>query len=257
MKIGAIMLNTFREAIRNRILYSVVLFAVLLVGISAFFGAVSIGSQEKVIKDFGLFSLSFFGAIITILSGVSLLNKELKQKTVYNILSKPVQRWQFIVGKYFGLTLTVSLLVMLMGVGLVVFVAMFEERVDWLLFQGILFVVLEVSVIASIAIFFSSLVVTTTLTGIFTLGFYIAGRSITYLKHFLEESESYNPVLIAAVRVFDWILPDLSLFNVNDMIVYGTSITLTHLALALLYCVSYSAVALALATLIFERRELT
>lgn len=257
MKVHAIILNTFREAIRNRILYSAVLFAVLLVGVSAFFGAVSIGSQEKVIKDFGLFSLSFFGAIITILSGVSLLNKELKQKTVYNILSKPVERWQFIVGKYLGLTLTVGLLVALMGTGLIVFVSFFENRIDWLLFQGVLFVLLEISVIAAVAIFFSSLAVTTTLTGIFTLGFYIAGHSINYLKHFLKESETHNPTLTATIRVFDWILPDLSTFNVNDIIVYGTSVGIDHLGYALLYCVSYSAVALTLAALIFERRELT
>jgi ABC-type transport system involved in multi-copper enzyme maturation permease subunit len=134
MRVSAICLNTFREALRNKILYSVLFFAVLLIGISAFFGAVSIGQQEQVIKNFGLFSLSFFGAIITILSGVSLLSKELKQKTVYNILSKPINRWEFILGKYLGLTFTVCLLVALMGIGLVIFVACFERRVDWLLF---------------------------------------------------------------------------------------------------------------------------
>ncbi|MCC6953509.1 MAG: ABC transporter permease subunit, partial [Deltaproteobacteria bacterium] len=96
--ITAIALNTFREAIRNKVLYSGFLFVALLIAGSALFGSVSVGSQIKVIKDFGLFSLSIFGAIVAVAIGVNLLNKELKQKTIYNILSKPVERWQFIVG---------------------------------------------------------------------------------------------------------------------------------------------------------------
>ncbi len=257
MKIFVIALNTFREAVRNKVLYSVVLFAILMVGVSAFFGSVSIGEQERVIKDFGLFSLSFFGAIITILIGVTLLNKELKQKTIYNILSKPVSRWQFIVGKHCGLTCTVSLLVFMMGVGLVGFTACFEGRIDWLLLQATVFILLEVSIIAAVAMFFSSLVVTTTLTGMFTLGTYIAGHSIAYFKYFLQNPEVSNPALDRLVMVLDWIVPDLSLFNVADQIVYGKAAAPEQLAYAVIYAASYSLVALCLATLIFQRRELT
>ena len=257
MKISAIALNTFREAVRNKILYTAVLFALVLVGVSAFFGSVSIGSQEKVIKDFGLFSLSFFGAIIAILSGVSLLNKELKQKTIYNILSKPVDRWQFIIGKYVGLTFTVSVLVCLMGLGLVFFVAIFENKIDWLLFQAILFILMEVAVVSAIAIFFSSVVVTTTLTGIFTLGTYIAGRSISYLKYYLESHDSSNAALVQLINILDWIIPDLTLFGIQNKVVYGIPASAEEVLWASLYCVSYVSVTLILATLVFDRRELT
>ncbi len=257
MKILAIALNTFREAIRHKILYSVMLFAVVLVGISAFFGSVSIGSQEKVIKDFGLFSLSFFGAIIAILSGVSLLNKELQQKTIYNIMSKPVDRWQFILGKHLGLVLTVNVLVALMSIALVGFVSLFTGRIDWLLFQAVAFVLLEVCIVAAVTMFFSSLVVTTTLTGMFTLGTYLAGRSISYLSYFMEGQEGYNPALALLVKVLNWVVPDLSLFNVSDAVVYGQPVTMLHFSYALAYCVGYSTIALVLAALIFSKRELT
>lgn len=256
MKVWAIALNTFREAVRNKILYSVILFAVVIVAVSALFGSVTLGSQTKVIKDFGLFSLSFFGAIITILSGVSLLNKELKQKTVYNILSKPVQRWQFILGKHLGLTCTVSVLVAIMGLGLVCFVSLMEGKLDVLLIQGVLFTMLEVAVVAAVSIFFSSLVVTTTLSGLFTLGTYIAGRSITYFKFFMEQGDNYDPILATVLKIFDWILPDLSLFNFSDLLVYGQSPTPADLTYAIIYCLGYSIAALTLATIIFERREL-
>lgn len=256
MKVWAIALNTFREAIRNKILYSVILFAILVVGVSALFGSVTMGSQIKVIKDFGLFSLSFFGAIITILSGVSLLNKELKQKTVYNILSKPVQRWQFILGKHLGLTGTVAVLVAIMGMGLISFVGLMEGRLDILLIEGVLFAILEVAVIASVSIFFSSLVVTTTLSGLFTLGTYVAGRSIAYFKFFMQQGENYDQTLATVLKVFDCILPDLSLFNFSELLVYGQSPTPGDLIYAVLYCFGYSIAALTLAALIFQRREL-
>ncbi len=256
MKIGAIALNTFREALRNKVLYSVIFFAIILTAISAFFGTVTIGEREKVIKDFGLFSLSFFGAIITILSGVSLLNKELKQRTVYNILSKPVARWEFIVGKHLGLTATVYTLVIAMGLSLMVFVSLFEGRVDWLLLQGIGFALLEVTIVSALSMFFSSLVVTTTLSGLFTLGAYLAGRSISYLQYFLSQDEDTNGAIILVVKACDAILPDLSLFNMSDSIVAGTIISGSHALHAVLYAVGYSAATLCLAAMIFQKREL-
>jgi len=258
MKIRAIALNTFREAIRNKILYSVVVFAAVLVIMSALFGTVTIGNTAKVIKDFGLFSISFFGAVITIICGVNLLNKELKQKTVYNILSKPVSRWQFVLGKHLGLSLTSCFLIALMTVGFVGFAALFDGKIDWLLFQAALLIMLEMIVVAAVAIFFSSLVVTTTLTGIFTLATYIAGRSIFYFQHFLnEKGDNYNVALANVIRIFDWIVPDLHVFNVSNSIVYGQAITGHHLMMATIYCASYSLIALILAALIFAKRELT
>lgn len=257
MKVQAIALNTFREAVRNKIVYSVLLFAAVIVGISAVFGAVTLGSQIRVIKDFGLFALSFFGAVITIICGVSLLNKELKQKTVYNILSKPVARWQLILGKHLGLTFTVTVLVSLMGAALIGFVALFEGQPDWLLAQGVALTILEVTVVSSITLFFSSLVVTTTLTGIFTMGVYLAGRSISYLQFFLkEDSEGFNPALAGIINCANWVLPDLSLFNLGDQLVYGHGVSWNYFATAIVYCAAYSTVMLGLATVIFERREL-
>jgi ABC-type transport system involved in multi-copper enzyme maturation permease subunit len=254
MKLWAVALNTCREAVRNKILYSVVFFAVILLGISAFFGSVTIGDRVKVIKDFGLFSLSFFGAIITILSGTTLLNKELKQKTVYNILSKPIERWQFIAGKFLGIWMTVSLLTLLMGLGLTGFCAAFEGRFDPLLLQGTAFCILELMIVAAVTIFFSSLVVTITLSGMFTLGAYIAGKSVEYLVYFTRDGE--NRALVALVRAAELVLPDLSLFNLSNQLVYGVPATLAQFNYGAAYAAAYSVVMVGLASLIFDRREL-
>ena len=257
MKIWAVALNTFRESLRNKILYSVLFFVLLLVAVSAFFGAVSIGSQERVIKSFGLFSLSFFGAIIAILIGVTLLNTELKRKTIYNILSKPVERWQFIVGKYLGLVLTVSLLVSFMGVALIIFVSFFEGQIDFLLFQGILLAVLEIAIVSSIVIFFSSITVTTTLAGLFTLGFYLAGRSIHYLHQLLLFNRTVSDSWLRhVVRLLYWLLPDLRQFSAADQLVYGIPVAPSQLLYGTAYAGAYILVSLTLAVVIFSRREM-
>jgi ABC-type transport system involved in multi-copper enzyme maturation permease subunit len=256
MNITTIALNTFREAVRNKILYSVLLFAALLVGISALFGSVTLGDQIRVVKDFGLFSISFFGAILTIVSGVSLLSKELKQKTVYNILSKPVHRAEFIVGKYLGLTLTVAVLVTIMGAGLLLFAGYMEGKADWRLCQALFFTYLELAVVAAVTIFFSSLVVTPTLTGLFTMATYLAGRSISYLSYFIEEGTSHSPQIAGIVKVFDLVLPDLTRLSVADTITQGLPIDPYHTGAALLYTLAYSTTLLLLAAVIFSKREL-
>lgn len=256
MKVYAIALNTFREAIRNKVLYSVVLFAIIVVAVSAFFGMVTIGDQAKVIADFGFFALSFFGAIITIVSGISLLHKELKQKTVYNILSKPVSRWQFIVGKYLGLTLTVSLLISLMGIALIAFLSLFGTGISVALFQGVLFCIFEVFVVAAVTIFFSSMVVTITLPAILTLATYVTGRSISYLSFFLNDGDQDSSALKVIIAVLDNIIPDLSLFNVANQIVYNQPITAIYTLQAFAYAVCYSLVLLFFSVLIFARREM-
>ena len=253
-KVWAIGLNTFREAIRNRILYSVLLFAALLIGLSAFFGAVTIGSQTQVVKDFGLFAISFGGAALSMLLGVSLLHREQTQKTIYNILSKPVSRWQFLLGKHLGLSLTVSVIIAAMGLGLVGFSYLLERRLDWLLFQGIALAMMEGVVIAAIVILFSSIAITTALPGILTLAAYIAGHSLSALTFFLTNQD--NPVMEKVAKALFWIIPDLSLFNANAQLVYGGALTTNQVMFTLLYCVGYSGVALTLATCIFSRREL-
>jgi ABC-type transport system involved in multi-copper enzyme maturation permease subunit len=256
MKVLAIAINTFREAIRNKILYSIILFACVVVGVSSLLGSITIGSRLNVVKDFGLFALSISGALITIISGVSLLNKELKQKTIYNILSKPVARWHFVLGKQLGLTMTVCLMVALMGIGLMAFVATIEGKIDWLLLEAIFFVMLEVTIISSITIFFSSVVITTTLSGLFTLAFYVCGRSIGYFNFFFSGQEKYSEGVKNTIRALDTILPDLSLFNVSNLIVYGQSVGIDHALKAIAYSFSYSAILLLFASFIFNKREL-
>lgn len=115
-KTTAIALNTFREAVRNKVLYFLLIFALLIMGFSSVISDLSIAAPEKLIKDLGLASIDFFGFLIAVFVGIYLVYTELDKKTIYTIVSKPISRWQFIVGKYLGLLLTVYINMIIMSI---------------------------------------------------------------------------------------------------------------------------------------------
>ena len=253
MKTLAIARNTAREALRNKVLYSIVAFAALVVGVAALFGSVSIGNQMKFVKDFSLAAISLFGVVIAVTLGVSMLAKELGRRTILNILSKPVARWQFILGKFAGLAATVTIVAALMTSALIGIVAAFEGTVDPGLVVAGLTVVLELMIVVAIALFFSAVVVTPTLAGMFTIAAFIAGRSAGYLEYF--RGADSNAALRAVATLLYWILPHLNRLEVADQVVYGDAVSLGTLALAAAYAMAYTGVLLLLSAALFQRRE--
>lgn len=254
LRISAIAWNTYRESVRSKLLYSVFFFAALLVAVSALFGSVTIGDQVKVIKDFGLFAVSFFSVAYAVISGATLLQKELSRKTIYNILAKPVHRWEFVCGKYFGMLLTAALMTAMMGAALTLFSFLFDWKVDLLLMQALYFILLQVAIVCAVTIFFSSIVVTPMLSGAFSFAIFLAGRSTEYILRLMENgqpSAALQHLLYAAY----WMLPHLNQLDAANHVVYGIPATAGAMLWGLLYAAGYSGVLLVLGTLIFSRRE--
>ncbi|MFI5398840.1 MAG: ABC transporter permease subunit [Candidatus Binatia bacterium] len=253
MMILAIALNTSREAVRNKVLYSILFFACLVTAISAAFGSASIGDTSKFVKDFSLFSISLFGVVTTVVLGVTLLHKELVKRTIYNILSKPVARWEFLLGKFLGLLATLAIMMLLMTAALLVLLWFLEHRIDWQLLPVIGAMMLELAVLLAAAIFFSSVVVTPTLAGLFTVGTFIAGRSSSALSYFFNAEQ---PVALRyAIKALYIVLPHLDRFYVADRVVSGLTLPPSYYLYATLYALGYVALLLLLSIVIFRRRE--
>lgn len=254
--ISTIAINTYRELVRGKVLYIVLFFAVVVVSVGALFGSVTIGDQVVVIKDFGLFSISLFNVAFAVIAGSALLQKELMRKTIFNILAKPVPRWKFLVGKYLGMLMTSFLLLALMSIALQIFLFCFEGRVDTALVWAYLHMALEMMIVCAAAIFFSSLVVTPVLTGLFTFGLFLAGRSVEYLLYFIREGAVSDP-LAAVLTILYYLLPHLNRLNMANDVVMGSSLSwnLSYFCWAVLYSLGYSGVLLGFAKLFFERRE--
>ena len=253
MKILAIALNTTREAIRNKVLYSIFLFACLLTGVSAAFGSASIGDTSTFVKDFSLLSISLFGVVTTVVLGVNLLSKELGRRTIYNMLSKPVARWQFLAGKFLGLLATVIIMMVIMVAALLTLLRYLDGRFDWELLPVVGAMVLELGILLAVAIFFSSIVVTPALAGLFTAATFVAGRSAPQLSYFFEGEQP--AALRDTARLLYAVLPHLDRLYVADAVVSGQTLPATYYLHAAVYAVAYAGVLMALSVAFFGRRE--
>ena len=206
--------NTFKEAIRNRILYVILIFALILIGFSGVVSELTISSREKIIKSLGFMAINLFGVAIAVFVGVSLVYNELEKKTIYTIVSKPIGRWQFLLGKYFGLLLTVWVNVTVMtlfllasihyhsGVGAghgflhalgagavkacVTFVCWNAFEITNTIMPVYAVTVLELAIVTAFAILFSSFS-TPTLSMFFTVLTFIAGRLNEDIVRFADQ----------------------------------------------------------------------
>ncbi|NOY85450.1 MAG: ABC transporter permease [Nitrospirae bacterium] len=250
--IRAIAVNTFREAVRNKILYSLVFFALVMMLFSLVLDQATVGQRNKIIKDLGLGSINIFGVIIAIVVGINLVYKEIEKRTIYPILAKPVRRSQFLIGKYFGILLTLAVETLFMSAFLFLLVFFYEGVFDTHLPLALFMIFIELAVVSAVAIFFSSFS-TPFLSGMFTFAIYVIGHLTTYLQEFGANSGS--AILKALTTFFYYMLPNLERFNLKAEAVYQIPVESAKIYLSLLYAFLYIVMVLTLSVLSFERRD--
>jgi Cu-processing system permease protein len=251
----AIAISTFRESVRNKIVYSVFFFLAILLGGSALFGSVTMGDEVVVIKDFGLFAMSFFTAIYAVIAGGTLLFRELTNRTVYNLLSKAVHRQEFLYGKFLGLFSTGLFLIFTMTPVFLAFVACFEKAIDWSLLLAIYTMVLQLMIVSAFAIFFSSIVVTPFLVGAFTFAMFFVSRSSGQILR-LAESDTVPASTAYLLKGMYYALPHLDSFDLIPQVLYKLPIASGFFAWSTTYTLAYSALLLSVATFLFKKRDL-
>ncbi|MFC2163388.1 ABC transporter permease [Acidobacteriota bacterium] len=252
MKIQAIAFNTFKEAIKDRILYLVFFFAVICLVFSRLLALLTVGDQVKIITDVGLAAISLFGALMAILIGTGLVYKEIDKKTIFSLLSKPIHRYQFLLGKFFGLILTLLVILSLMTVIFLGVLFLHTFQIEWRMFVVIFLIFIELSLITAVAILFSTFS-TPILSSVFTLAFYLIGHFSWGLETLIKKIQSGFLKILA--QIFYTLLPDLENFNYKTEIVHHLPIPANALLLSTLYGVVYTAFILALAMLIFRKRD--
>lgn len=252
MIIRAIALNTFREAIRDRVLYGLFGFALLMIGSSVALASLSIGQQERIIKDLSLAAISLIGVLMAVFLGITLVSKEVERRTLYTLLSKPVSRADLVLGKYLGLAATIAVTVLIMGAGL----ALLTLAHGWWtgsLAAAVYMILLELLLLTAIATFFSTFT-TPTLSAMFTIGLFILGRLTGELRAVTARAEG-EAVRLTGELLYR-VLPNLSAFNVTGQVAHGQPVGLLEVGLASVYGALYTAAVLTLAVIIFRRRDL-
>lgn len=250
-KILAIAANTFREAIRDRILYLLLAFALLMIGSSLVLSLLTVGSREKIIKDLGLSAIALFGVLTAIFVGVGLVFKEIDRRTIYTIVTKPVGRSQFILGKYLGLAMTLTVNLVIMAIGFFILLAI-EQCADAGLLPAIALTLFELLVVTALAILFSSFS-TPILSTLFTLSCYLVGH-LSWSLRLLEERVQADWGR-ALCEVLYWVLPNLQRFNIRAQAVHGVPVSVAEIGLAMVYGAAYAALLVAAACACFQRRD--
>jgi ABC-type transport system involved in multi-copper enzyme maturation permease subunit len=252
MKVAAIALNTFKEAVRDRILYAILVFALVMLAGSTILVTLSVGGEAKIIKDLGLTCISIFGALIAIFLGIGLVSKEIEKRTVYTIISKPIDRYQFILGKYLGLVLTLLANVGVMAVGLIGMAYLWEGISSARLLLAVLFIFLELMLVTALALLFSTFS-SPALSAIFTLCLFVAGHLTADLRLFAARFGGAGTRLSAETLYF--LLPNLSRLNFKDQAIRSLGTQGASMGLSFLYAIFYVTALVLAAMAIFERRD--
>jgi ABC-type transport system involved in multi-copper enzyme maturation permease subunit len=260
-----IALAVFRESVRDRVFYNLVLFAVLLIGASILIGQLTAGQDVKIIKDLGLAATSLFGLFIAIFVGINLVSKEVDRRSVYPLFAKPIRRSEFIVGKYAGLLLTLLANMVVMTVALYVVLFFLARGVpaeiqrawdspalDPALLKAMGLIYVNLAVVTAVALFFSSYS-SPMLSAVFTLGVYLVGQFNADLKHFDQIVDS--PAAVAVARACYYVLPDFSRFDVKLAVVHGIPVPGSYVAATTAYAALYVAALLFGAMVVFSRRD--
>lgn len=252
MRVYPIALNTFREAIRDRVLYLLLFFALVMIFTSRIASLLTVGEESKIIIDIGLSAISFFGVLMAVLIGITLVSREIEKKTIHNILSKPIRRYQFLLGKYGGLLLTILIMDFIMTLGLLLTLYVKSGRFEFslLLAMGLFFC--ELLIITAFAIFFSTFT-TPILSSVFTLAVYIVGHLSWNLLALKERITSFWGKALCTLLYY--LLPNLENFNIKNEVVHQLSVGWKTVFLAIGYGISYSVVIILLATLIVQRKD--
>ncbi|PYV18642.1 MAG: hypothetical protein DMG21_04305 [Acidobacteria bacterium] len=254
-RIGSIAWHTFKEAARDRVLYNLIVFALLMIGASILFGQISVGIEGIILVDLGLSSIAVFGLLMAILIGIGLVSEEIERRTIFNVLSKPVRRYEFILGKYLGLLLTLSINTGVMTAGF--YLALFFQKrhlsaEDVLPLGAIYFILLQFAIVVAWALFFSC-ISTPVLSAVFTFSIYVAGHFLSDLQFFGEETRS--SIVSGLTTFLYYVLPNFADFDVITRTAHGEKISGLLFTANSLYALLYVTVLISAAVLVFEEKE--
>lgn len=254
-RIVVIARNAFREAVRDRVLYNLVLFVLALTACAIFIGELSGGEERKIIVDLGLSAMLLFGVFISMFVGVGLVYKEIERRTVYTIFAKPVGRGEFLLGKYLGLCLTLLVNVLVMGAGVslaLIYVSHGFDPLVWKIWPAVLLIYVELMILTSIALLFSSFS-SPALSALLTFFFFIIGHFSADLKGLADSMGSKGARMLLTALYY--LLPNLTNYSFITPAAHGQTPALGEAAIAVLYALVYISVILSAATLIFRRRN--
>jgi Cu-processing system permease protein len=257
--------NVFKECVRDKVLYNLVAFASLLIAVSYLLGQLTAGQDVKIVKDLGLAAIATFGLLIAVFIGIGLVWKEVERRSIYSLLSKPIRRSEFIIGKFAGLALTLFVNVAVMTVVFYAVLAylntQFPEvvRTAWPapatdpgMLRAVVLIFVELLLVTAIAVFFSTFS-SPFLSAALTFGLWVIGHFNTDLRNFEAVVESRPAAFLA--RGLYYVLPNFAAFDIKNQVVHALPVPAGYVVTTALYGFVYIALLVSGAVVIFSRRD--
>src|ERR1700674_4020021 len=247
--------NTFREAVRDRVLYNLIAFALLMSGAAILVGQISIEIERLVVINLGLTAMSLFGMVIAIFIGIGLVSKEIERRTLYTVLSRPVRRYEFIVGKFFGLAGTLAVNAFCMAIGVfaaLLYVSHHFQKLDSWVLVALYFIILQFLIITALTLFFSSFS-SPLLSAVFAFSLFVIGSFAEDLRGFAGLTKGIVRWLAMGAA---YLVPNFSALNIITSVAHAQPVAGELVLHNTLYALVYASMALCGAVLIFERRNL-
>lgn len=254
--VGVVALNTFREAVRDRVLYNLLFFALVMMAAAIFVGQISIGIEKIVLVTLGLSAISLIGLLISVFIGVGLVSKEMDKRTLYALLAKPVRRWEFLLGKFCGLVLTLAVNTAAMGLGLFLVLLYLTQTLEAsavTVFVAVYFIWLKLALVVALALLFSCFT-TPLLAILFTTGIYVVGLYVQELRNLPKGV--MGPGMEGFTRWFSYLLPNFENYNVMAMAAHDRLVPASFLLRNTIYTLLYCMIVLIVAVAVFSKKNL-
>jgi Cu-processing system permease protein len=248
--------NTFREAVRDRVLYNLVFFALLLIASAVVVGQVSMDIESVVMVSLGLSAISLIGLLIAGFTGVGLVSKEIDKRTLHAVLAKPLRRWEFLLGKFSGLVMTLTVNTAAMAAGLFLAILYLKHslvRGDAVVLAAVYLILLKLALVVALAMLFSCFT-SPLLAILFTGGLYVAGLFVAQLRNL--QTTQFTPQTQRFFTVLSYLLPNFENFDVMGAAAHGRAVPASLLLHDTLYTILYCGIVLSGAAVIFSRKEL-
>jgi Cu-processing system permease protein len=248
--------NTFREAVRDRVLYNLVFFALLMIASAMLIGQISMGIETVVMISLGLSAISLIGLLIAVFTGVGLVSKEIDKRTLHAVLAKPLRRWEFLLGKFAGLVVTLAVNTAAMAAGLFLTLWLVKHSVtpsDLVVLVAVYFILLKLMLVVALAMLFSCFT-SPLLALLFTGGLYLAGLFVSELRSL--QVTTLTPQTQKFFAVVSYVLPNFGNYDVMGAAAHGRAVAGMLVLHNTLYTLLYCAIVLSAAAVIFSRKDL-
>jgi Cu-processing system permease protein len=262
-----IALITFKEGIRNRAIYGISLFALILLGANMLISGMMMRNVGKTAVDMALSTVSLSGLLLVLFVGINLIAKDLDRRTIYMVLSRPISRSQYIIGKFCGMVMLIITTTAILSIFAVLSIYMVKltspdyfERFSWgLVALGLMLAVFMLVLLSALSFLFASFSSTSFITLVLTIITYIIGHSISEVKALVEAPKTFgievSPVTVTVVKWVYYLFPNLSFFDIKTQVAHGISISTSYILWTLAYGVSYTLIVIIMASLVFRKKE--